>query len=103
MLRDLPSPAVRLLGMVDDLSIHVSRYLTGEAHSNADDLLSIESREIAEDLVRTERQVSGRVCRWDPCNPGKEGESWTHLGLLRMSARSKTSCATMQRMFRCGP
>jgi hypothetical protein len=39
--------------VIDNLSIHVLRYFTGEAHSHADDFLSMKTWQVAEDGVWT--------------------------------------------------
>lgn len=41
------------LSVIDDLCIHVLRYLPGEAHSYANNLLGIKTRKIAQDCIGT--------------------------------------------------
>jgi hypothetical protein len=43
----------RSFSMVDDFPVHILWYLPGKAHSNADNFLRIESRQVTENLIRT--------------------------------------------------
>jgi hypothetical protein len=40
--------------VIDDFSVHILRYLAGEAHSNSDNLLSVETRQVTQNRVGTE-------------------------------------------------
>jgi hypothetical protein len=82
-----------LLGVADDLGVHVLGDLADEAHSDADDLLCVEAGEVAQDLVGARGVREGQ----------KRTVSSTYLGLFKMSVLIKTSCATMQSKFKCGP
>lgn len=91
----LPTSII-LLCMTDNLCIHIFGYQTREAYSDIDDLPGVESGKVAQNLVRAAHVSVMAV-------PRHVSLPEAHLGLFRMSPRINTSCATMHKMFKCGP
>jgi hypothetical protein len=84
-----------LLGVIDNLSIHILRNLAGETHSNTDDFLRLQRWHVAEDSVGTAPLLA-------TVQFGFGGMS-TYLGLLKISLLITTNCATIHSRFKCGP
>jgi hypothetical protein len=81
--------------MTDNLSIHILWNLAREAHSNANNLLRVERRQTAQNLVRTRSHSLAIVHSSSPIQ--------TYLGLFKISVLINTNCATIHKIFKCGP
>lgn len=91
-----------LLRVDDNVGVDIVGNLLDDANGDALDEVGIERRKRPQDFIRAGRDTleSGFLC---VSIPGVDEERGAYLGDCRICERIIVSCATMHRMFRCGP